>query len=63
MIALEQYGGGASPALEQTVSESIQTGFGDFAPTEFATSVGALNDAVQGMLDLAQFPALDFHEA
>jgi len=27
MIALEQYGGGASPALEQTVSESIQTGF------------------------------------
>lgn len=27
MIALEHYGGGASPALEQTVSESIQTGF------------------------------------
>ena len=27
MIALENYGGGASPALEQTVSESIQTGF------------------------------------
>src|SRR5208337_840967 len=27
MIALEKYGGGASPALEQTVSESIQTGF------------------------------------
>jgi len=27
MIALEKYGNGASPALEQTVSESIQTGF------------------------------------
>ncbi len=27
MIALEKYGGGASPGLEQTVSESIQTGF------------------------------------
>jgi len=27
MIAMEQYGGGASPALEQTVSERVQTGF------------------------------------
>jgi hypothetical protein len=27
MIALEKYGSGTSPALEQTVSESIQTGF------------------------------------
>ena len=27
MIALERYGNGTSPALEQTVSESIQTGF------------------------------------
>ncbi len=27
MIALEKYGGGASPAMEQTVAESIRTDF------------------------------------
>ena len=44
------------------VRQGIEPGLGDLAAAELATSVNALDDSLQGVLDLTQLAALDLDE-
>jgi len=58
MIALQQYGGGASPALEQTVSESIQTGFVEADLAMHPKEKDILRQLAEQVATLAALPAM-----
>ena len=58
MIALEKYGGGASPALEQTVAESIHTDFVDADLAMHALEKDVLRKLAEQVAILAALPAM-----
>ena len=44
------------------VRQGVEPGLGDLAAAELATAVDALDDPLQGVLDLAELAALDLDE-
>ena len=44
------------------VGQGVEPGLGDLAAAELATAVDPLDDPLQGVLDLAEFAALDLDE-
>ncbi len=58
MIALENYGNGPSPGLEQTVSESIQTGFLEADLAMQPSEKDVLQSLAEEVATLAAMPAM-----